>query len=65
MSAKQTFTAGIGKVSLTVNELDRVSSFYQEAVGLHLLRQDAATAELGVEGRTPRIAARSGSGPPP
>lgn len=52
MSAKQTFKAGIGKVSLTVNELDRVSSFYQEAVGLHLLRQDAETTELGVEGRT-------------
>ncbi|NTG45359.1 VOC family protein [Rhizobium rhizogenes] len=43
---------GIGKVSLTVQDLDRVSSFYQQAVGLHLLRGDASTVELGVEGNT-------------
>lgn len=43
---------GIEKVTLTVNDLNRVSGFYQEAVGLHLLRSDAATAELGVEGKT-------------
>ena len=43
---------GIGKVTLTVNDLNRVSGFYQEAVGLHLLRGDGTTVELGVEGKT-------------
>lgn len=52
MSTAQSLKTGIGKVSLTVNDLDRVSGFYQEAVGLHLLRSDASTAELGVEGNT-------------
>jgi catechol 2,3-dioxygenase len=52
MSTISGLKTGIGKVTLTVNDLDRVSDFYQEAVGLHLLRSDAATAELGVEGKT-------------
>jgi catechol 2,3-dioxygenase len=52
MSTTSSLKTGIGKVTLTVNDLDRVSGFYQEAVGLHLLRSDAATAELGVEGKT-------------
>jgi catechol 2,3-dioxygenase len=42
----------VGKVVLTVHDLDRVSAFYEQAVGLHLLRRDAATAELGATGRT-------------
>ncbi|MDR6284923.1 catechol 2,3-dioxygenase [Methylopila jiangsuensis] len=37
----------MGRVALTVNDLDRVTAFYERAVGLHLLRRDAATAELG------------------
>jgi catechol 2,3-dioxygenase len=52
MNTTSSLKTGIGKVTLTVNDLDRVSDFYQEAVGLHLLRSDAATAELGVEGKT-------------
>lgn len=52
MSAAHSLKTGIGKVSLTVNDLDRVSGFYREAVGLHLLRNDASTAELGVDGKT-------------
>lgn len=40
----------IGRVTLTVHDLDRVSAFYQQVMGLHLLRGDAATAELGVGG---------------
>lgn len=42
----------VGKVVLTVHDLDRVAAFYERAVGLRLLRKDAATAELGVAGRT-------------
>ena len=52
MNTTHSSKTGIGKVSLTVNDLDRVSGFYQEAVGLHLLRSDASTAELGVDGKT-------------
>ncbi|QRZ14979.1 VOC family protein [Paracoccus methylovorus] len=39
----------MGRVALTVNDLDRVRSFYEQAVGLHLLRSDGETAELGTE----------------
>ncbi len=52
MNTVQQAKTGIGKVTLTVNDLDRVSAFYQNAVGLHQLRGDASTVELGVEGRT-------------
>ncbi|UXS05511.1 VOC family protein [Agrobacterium tumefaciens] len=52
MSTAHSLKTGIGKVSLSVNDLDRVSGFYQEAVGLHLLNNDASTAELGVDGKT-------------
>jgi catechol 2,3-dioxygenase len=52
MNPAYSLKTGIGKVTLTVNDLDRVSGFYQEAVGLHLLRNDASTAELGVDGKT-------------
>ncbi|MFN7101641.1 MAG: VOC family protein [Pseudorhizobium sp.] len=52
MNMIQSSKTGIGKVTLTVNDFDRVSGFYQDAVGLHLLRGDASTAELGVDGDT-------------
>lgn len=52
MSTTESPQTGIGKVSLTVHDLDRVCGFYQQAIGLHLLRGDASTAELGVEGKT-------------
>jgi catechol 2,3-dioxygenase len=52
MSTIKSPTVGIGKVSLTVHDLDRVSSFYQQAVGLHLLRSDASVVELGVGSHT-------------
>jgi catechol 2,3-dioxygenase len=52
MTAMKSLPFSVGKVTLTVQDLDRVSAFYQQAVGLHLLKGDAATAELGVEGRT-------------
>ncbi|UZX45305.1 VOC family protein (plasmid) [Agrobacterium sp. 13-2099-1-2] len=42
----------MGRVALTVNDLDRVSDFYQRSVGLHLLRRDGATAELGAGDET-------------
>ncbi len=37
----------MGKVVLTVNDLDRVAAFYEQAVGLHRLKGDAASAEFG------------------
>jgi catechol 2,3-dioxygenase len=37
----------IGRVALTVHDLDRVSDFYQQAVGLHRLRMDASSVALG------------------
>jgi catechol 2,3-dioxygenase len=52
MTAMKSLPFSVGKVTLTVQDLDRVSAFYQQAVGLHLLKGDAATTELGVEGRT-------------
>ncbi|CAH1648475.1 MULTISPECIES: VOC family protein [unclassified Chelatococcus] len=40
-------TLAMGRVALTVNDLDGVSAFYQRAVGLHLLRGNSEMAELG------------------
>ncbi|MCY1169475.1 Catechol-2,3-dioxygenase [compost metagenome] len=37
----------IGRVALTVHDLDRVSDFYQRVVGLHLLTSDAGEVLLG------------------
>jgi catechol 2,3-dioxygenase len=37
----------MGRVALTVNDLDGVRDFYERRVGLHLLRHDGETAELG------------------
>ena len=42
----------IGHVVLTVHDLDKLSDFYQRAVGLDLLSSDGATARLGAGGRT-------------
>ena len=47
-----TKTLAISQVTLTVHDLDRMSDFYQRVIGLHLLHADAASASLGVEGRT-------------
>ncbi|WP_058634723.1 VOC family protein [Aureimonas ureilytica] len=48
LDASPATTLTMGRVTLTVHALDRVVAFYEEAVGLHLLRRDAASAELGV-----------------
>ncbi len=37
----------IGKVTLTVHDLDAVSDFYQRALGLHLLRREGDVVQLG------------------
>jgi len=37
----------IGRVALTVRDLDRVSRFYQDVVGFRLLSRDAASVRLG------------------
>ncbi|MGU3495377.1 VOC family protein [Xanthobacteraceae bacterium A53D] len=42
----------MGKVVLTVNDLDQVSAFYERAVGLHRLKGDGESVELGVGGTT-------------
>jgi catechol 2,3-dioxygenase len=42
----------IGKVTLTVNDLDQVSSFYQTAMGLKPLATNGASATLGAGGKT-------------
>ncbi|MFC0218849.1 VOC family protein [Pseudochelatococcus lubricantis] len=44
------FHLSMGRVALTVNDLDRVAAFYEQAVGLHLLRKDGTTVELGAGG---------------
>ena len=38
---------GLGRVVLTVKNLDAVQSFYERAVGLHVLRRDGENVELG------------------
>lgn len=40
----------LGRVALTVHDLDRVGDFYQRAAGLHRLRADGESLELGVDG---------------
>lgn len=37
----------MGRVALTVHDLDKVGTFYRQVVGLHLLKQDGEVAELG------------------
>nr|WP_294512866.1 VOC family protein [uncultured Rhodopila sp.] len=41
----------IGRVALTVRDLDRVSRFYQDVVGFRLLSSDAASVRLGTGSR--------------
>ncbi|MDX3809104.1 VOC family protein [Bosea thiooxidans] len=38
----------MGRVALTVHDLDRVGDFYQRIVGLHRLRTDGSQLDLGV-----------------
>lgn len=38
----------MGRVALTVHDLNRVGDFYQRAVGLHRLRADGEQRNLGV-----------------
>lgn len=40
----------IGAVTLRVNDLARLTTFYRDAIGLGLIAQDHATATLGVDG---------------
>jgi len=47
----------IGKVTLTVHDLEGVGAFYQEVIGLHLLNGDGETRTLGV-GETPLLELR-------
>ena len=51
----------MGRVVLTVNDLDRVRSFYEHVAGLHLLHQDGTTAELGIGDRVLLELRRDGS----
>lgn len=37
----------MGRVALTVNDLDRVAAFYERAVGLHPIARDAGSLTLG------------------
>jgi catechol 2,3-dioxygenase len=41
----------LGRVALTVNNLTGVSDYYQKAIGLHLLKSDGESHDLGVEGQ--------------
>ncbi|GGF86680.1 ring-cleaving dioxygenase [Azorhizobium oxalatiphilum] len=40
----------MGRVVLTVNDLDQVAAFYETAVGLHRLKGDGESVELGAGG---------------
>jgi catechol 2,3-dioxygenase len=42
----------VGKVTLTVNDLDQVSRFYQTAMGLQLVAINTASVMLGAGGKT-------------
>jgi catechol 2,3-dioxygenase len=41
----------IGSVTLIVRDLDGLARFYQDAVGLAVVSQEAGVVRLGVEGR--------------
>ncbi len=49
MARPETHT--MGRVALTVHDLDRVAAFYEKAVGLHRLSADGETAILGAGDR--------------
>lgn len=44
-------TTTVGAVTLAVADLNRTSRFYQDAIGLRLLAQDARSASLGIDGQ--------------
>lgn len=44
---EQATPLSMGRVSLTVNDLNAVSDYYQKAIGLHLLKSDGETHDLG------------------
>lgn len=52
MTSKATTPLSIGKVTLVVHDLERVRTFYEQAIGLHLLSADAVSAALGVGSTT-------------
>lgn len=58
MSKEQPAPMSIGKVTLTVHDLDRVSAFYQQALGLYRLSGAADHAVLGV-GKTALLELRA------
>nr|WP_047582225.1 VOC family protein [Methylobacterium sp. ZNC0032] len=41
----------IGAVTLRAHDLPAMTAYYRDAIGLRLLRQDAASADLGIGGR--------------
>jgi len=41
----------IGAVTLRVRDLARLVAYYRDAIGLRVIREDAESAELGVDGR--------------
>ena len=43
-----TTSISMGRVTLTVHDLERVSNFYQQVLGLHQLKADADSVQLGV-----------------
>jgi catechol 2,3-dioxygenase len=51
MNAVMDRPLSIGRVALTVHDLDRVSRFYQEVIGFRLLSSDAASVLLGAGSR--------------
>jgi catechol 2,3-dioxygenase len=48
MTTDMAAAPGIGRVTLTVHDLDGVSDFYEDVIGLHRLGGDAEAAQLGV-----------------
>lgn len=50
--SEQAKPLSMGRVALTVNDLKAVSDYYQKAIGLHLLKSDGETHDLGVQGNT-------------
>ncbi|MGA2045525.1 MAG: VOC family protein [Roseiarcus sp.] len=50
MTATATAPLRIGRVALTVHDLDRVGAFYQEAIGLQRIAGDETALQLGAGG---------------
>ncbi|WP_151734834.1 VOC family protein ['Paenibacillus yunnanensis' Narsing Rao et al. 2020] len=49
---------GIGKVQIRVSDLERSLKFYQEVIGLQLLRRQGSEAELTADGEHPLLVLR-------